>query len=93
MPVTRITEFKAAERKAGDLHDFLLGLVPYISGSAGCHSVEVLKKGSDTSSFLVLERWDSAESHMASVSGFPREDMEAIMPLLAQPPKGDYYTA
>ena len=93
MPVTRITEFRAAERKAGELHDFLKDLVPYISSSAGCRSVEVLKKGTDTSCFLVLEKWDSAESHVASVSNFPKENMAAIAPLLASPPKGDYYTA
>lgn len=91
MMVTRINEFQAAEGKAEELFSFLKSLVPYISSSEGCTLCEVLRNRENPESFMVIEKWDSVESHKRSLENFPQEEMEAAMPLFGAPPKGGYY--
>lgn len=91
MKIVRINEFKAAEGAALELHQFLLSLVPYITGCDGCISCDVLKHSADESVFVVIEKWQSIEDHQKSIAGFPKDEMQAAMGLFGAPPKGDYY--
>ncbi|MFC3152281.1 putative quinol monooxygenase [Litoribrevibacter euphylliae] len=91
MSITRINEFQAADGKAADLFTFLKSLKTYISSSPGCESCEVLQSNDNDSLFVVIEVWDSADSHKASLDNYPQEDMAAAMPLIGAPPKGGFY--
>ncbi|MCE9684808.1 antibiotic biosynthesis monooxygenase [Shewanella sp. AS16] len=91
MTITRINEFVAAEGKAEELFAFLKSLIPHISSSEGCELCEVLQSADDKNRFVVLEKWLSVESHTQSVANFPKEQMQAAMPLFGAPPKGCFY--
>lgn len=93
MTVVRVNEFTAAAGKAQQLAEFLQGLVPYISGAKGCQSCELLIDPSRAEHFLIIESWDCVESHQLAITNYPQEDMQAAMPLFAEPPKGNYYQA
>lgn len=90
--ITRINQFQAAEDKADELHTFLTSLLPYISGSDGCISCEVLRNTEEKGTFAVIERWESKEAHQQSIAQFPQEEMQAAMPLFGGPPSGAYYS-
>ncbi|MBW8185037.1 putative quinol monooxygenase [Shewanella nanhaiensis] len=89
--IVRVGEFQAAPGQAEALYQFLLSLAPYIQGSKGCLSYQVLRKEGEVNEFAVIERWDSVESHQRSVKGFPPEQMQTAMPLFGAAPKGTYY--
>ncbi|TDF42241.1 antibiotic biosynthesis monooxygenase [Alteromonadaceae bacterium M269] len=91
MSLTRINEFEAAEGKADELFDFLKSLVPYISSSSGCLLIEVLRSQDNQSKFAVIEKWESEEAHQQCLANYPKEDMQAAMPLFGGPPKGGFY--
>jgi heme oxygenase (mycobilin-producing) len=91
MSITRINEFQAAAGESENLFIFLKSLIPYISGSEGCISCEVLRNASASDSFVVIEKWDSIESHQKSVALVPKEKFQEAMKLFGAPPKGNYY--
>lgn len=93
MSIIRINEFQAADGKADELFTFLKSLVPYISSSEGCASCEVLRGQEATDSFVVIEKWESIDAHKLSIDNFPKEEMQAAMPLFGAPPKGGFYHA
>ena len=90
--ITRINHFQSAEGKADELHAFLKSLAPYISASKGCLSFKILRSTTSNASFVVIEDWTDAASHQMSLVNFPKEKMQASMPLFGAPPSGDYYT-
>lgn len=93
MSITRLNEFQAAEGKADELFVFLKSLIPYISSSEGCSSCEVLRGQESTDTFIVIEKWESIEAHKLSIENYPKEEMQAAMPLFGAPPKGSFYRA
>ncbi|MCL4831666.1 MAG: antibiotic biosynthesis monooxygenase [Caldilineaceae bacterium] len=92
MSVVRLGEMQAAEGKTDELGDFLLSIVPIITGSEGCVSCQLLHNQDDPTKFVMIEVWESAEFHQASVKNIPPEKLTAIRPLLGGPPSGSYYT-
>ncbi|RTR27683.1 putative quinol monooxygenase [Shewanella atlantica] len=91
--IVRIGEFQAAEGQGDALHQFLISLTAYITGSKGCISYEVLSRQDEPMQFAVIERWVSIEDHRASVEHFPQDEMQAAMSLFAAAPTGRYYQA
>ena len=91
MSITRINEFHASSGRAQALFEFLISIKNFISTSAGCEYCEVLQKNDDESTFVVIERWDSKDSHKKSLESYPQEKMADAMPLLGAPPKGGFY--
>jgi quinol monooxygenase YgiN len=91
--ITRINQFESAKERSEELYFFLKSLGPYISGSKGCASFEVLRSTSSASSFVVLEKWADIDCHKLSLENFPKDKMQAAMPLFGAAPKGDYYAA
>ncbi|MGH1486429.1 MAG: putative quinol monooxygenase [Cellvibrionaceae bacterium] len=92
MTITRVNHFEAANENGDELYAFLNSLIPYISNSEGCLSVQVLRDSNAKNKFIVLEEWESIETHQLSIANFPKEEMEKAMPLFAGPPQGSYYS-
>ena len=74
------------------LGDFLMSILPTIKSSPGCESVALYQSHDDPTKFIVIEEWDSIESHQASVKNIPPEMLVEIRPLLAFAPSGSYYS-
>ena len=91
MSVSRIGEVQAREGLVDELKEFLLSIMPGIKSSEGCDSVQLYQSQEDPSRFMMIEVWDSVESHQASVKNIPSEKLGEIQPLLASSPSGSYY--
>jgi quinol monooxygenase YgiN len=91
MSISRIGEVQAKEGLTEALRDFLVSILPMIKSSAGCETVQLYQNQDDPSKFIMVEVWDSIESHQASVKNIPPEKLGEIRPLLAGSPSGSYY--
>ena len=91
MSISRIGKVQAKPKLTGDLRDFLISVMPIIKSSEGCESVQLYQSQEDATKFIVIEVWDSVESHQASVKNIPPEKLVEIRPLLAASPSGGYY--
>jgi quinol monooxygenase YgiN len=91
MSISRIGEVQAREGKTEELRDFLVSIMPGIKASEGCESVRLYQDAENPSKFLMIEVWDSVESHQASVQSIPQEKLGEIRPLLATSPSGRYF--
>jgi quinol monooxygenase YgiN len=91
MSVTRIGEVRAKEGKVEELRDFLTSIIPMILSSEGSVSCELYQSQDDASKFVMIEVWDSVESHKASVKNIPPEKIGEIGPLLGDQPTGSYF--
>jgi quinol monooxygenase YgiN len=91
MSVVRIGETQAKPELTKTLRDFLVSIMPMIKSSAGCEAVQLYQNQDDPSKFIMVEVWDSIESHQASVKNIPPEKLGEIRPLLAGSPSGSYY--
>jgi quinol monooxygenase YgiN len=91
MSVLRIGEVQAKQELTEDLREFLLSIIPLIKSSVGCESVQLFQSQPDPSKFMMIETWDSVESHQASVKNIPPEKLGEIRPLLATSPSGSYF--
>lgn len=93
MSVTRINKFEAKEGMATNLHEFLRSIVLRIEQSHDCRSCQILQNQESRNEFVVIDVWDSVPSHQASAKNIPSEKIGVVMPMLANPPSGSYYTA
>ena len=91
MSLTRIGEVRAKPESTEALRDFLISILPMIRSSRGCESVTLYQCQDDPAGFIIIEIWDSLESHQASVKHIPPEKLAEIRPLLATAPSGNYY--
>jgi quinol monooxygenase YgiN len=91
MSVSRIGEVQAKPELVEELREFLLSILPGIKSSDGCESVRLYQSEEDPSRFLIIEIWDSVESHQASVRNIPPEKLGEIRPMLATSPSGSYF--
>jgi len=91
MTVTRMGKVQAKPELTETLRDFLISIMPMIKSSEGCESVQLFQSQDDATKFLMLEVWDSVESHQASVKIIPPEKLAEIRPLLASAASGGYY--
>lgn len=91
MSIYRIGETQAKPESIQKLRDFLLSIMPGIKGSPGCESVQLYQNPGDPTKFIMIEVWDSVESHRASVKDIPAELIAQIRPMLASAPRGEYF--
>ena len=91
MSIYRIGEMQAKEGLTEELREFLSSIMPGIHSSAGCESVQLYQSQDDPSKFMMIEIWDSLESHQASVRNISPETLGEIRPLLATSPSGSYF--
>jgi quinol monooxygenase YgiN len=91
MSISRIGEVQAKPELVTELREFLLSIIPGIQASEGCESVQLYQREDDPSRFLMIEVWDTVESHQESVKNIPPEKLGEIRPLLATSPSGSYF--
>ena len=91
MSIYRIGEVQAKEGLTGELREFMISIMPGIKSSEGCESVQLYQSEADPSKFMMIEVWDSVDSHQASVKNIPPEKLGEIRHLLAASPSGTYY--
>ncbi len=91
MSIYRIGETQAKPEAVEELRKFLLSIMAGIRSSPGCESVQLYQSPDDQTKFLMIEIWDSKESHQTSVKEIPPEMIAKIRPLLASTPKGEYF--
>ena len=91
MSIARIGETQAKPESVDELRDFLISIMPGIKSSEGCESVQLFQSADEPSKFMIVEVWDSVESHQASVRNIPAEKLDEIRPLLAASPSGSYF--
>lgn len=84
-------ETQAKPEAVEELREFLLSIMPGIKSSPGCESVQLYQSPDDRTKFMMIETWDSKESHQASVMEIPAEMIAKIRPMLASTPKGEYF--
>ena len=92
MPIHRIGEFKARAGQEAALRGFFEDTVlPFIRASAGNLSCKLLQDCAQPQRFVVMESWESADAHRASLTNAPPEAFAAIRPMLDGAPAGAYY--
>jgi len=91
MSITRINEFHAKEGKDDDVREFLVSIIPIIESSAGCQSCQLLQCLDDPTRRVVVEIWESVETHQTAVKSIPLDNFAEIMKMLAETPKGAYF--
>ncbi|BCP52540.1 hypothetical protein K32_11570 [Kaistia sp. 32K] len=91
MSVARIGEFRAADGDGDALAAFLGSIRMIILGSEGAISCEVFRDRADSARFFVIEHWQTAEAHQASVKNIPPDMFRTAMALFAETPKGSYF--
>lgn len=91
MSIARIGETQARPESIEALREFLRSIMPLIRSAQGCKSVQLFQSHDDPAKFLMVEVWDSVESHQASVKKIPTEKLEQIGSLLAVSPSGSYF--
>jgi len=91
MTITRINEFQAKEGQEEALKDHLVSFQTMIESSEGNVSCQMLQQDDEPAHFVVIEVWDSVDTHQASTQNIPPEAIEKAMQMLAGPAKGSYY--
>jgi quinol monooxygenase YgiN len=91
LSTTRISEFRSKQEAIEDLREFLISIMPMIKSSDGCESVQLQQSQEDSAKFMMIEVWDSIESHQASVKNIPPQKLAEIQSILASTPRGGYY--
>lgn len=91
MSVLRITEFYAMPKKLNQLRVEFSEISQKILNSPGCRSCEVLTSTEGQEKVVVIEEWDSIESHQAAAKSIDPRDFQKILGFLKGQPKGKYY--
>ena len=91
MSISRIGEMQARPELTDELRDFLISILQLIKSTEGCEAVQIHQSKDDPTKFMMIEVWDSVESHQASVRKIPPEKLGEIRPLLASSPSGSYF--
>lgn len=91
MSIYRIGSFQAKAELLQEMQDFLHSIMAMIKASTGCEAVQLFQSQDNPTMFIMIEVWDSVESHRASVKRIPSEKLMQIQPLLATAPSGNYY--
>ena len=91
MSIVRINEFQAQEGQGDALRDLIGSFVPFIEGSEGCISCQLLQHIEEPTRIVVVETWESTEAHQASLKNIPPGVFEQARTLLAAPPTGGYF--
>jgi quinol monooxygenase YgiN len=90
--VTRIGKMKARPGQVDALRAFLESkVVPALEAATGCQSVQLLQSRIEPERFVIIEVWDTIEAHQASVKDISSRDIDAVMQLLVEAPRGEYY--
>jgi quinol monooxygenase YgiN len=92
MAISRINDFYAATGQEQALRAFLESVLATIKGAAGCQEVALLVDQENAAHLVILERWDSVAAHQEAARLIPQSKLAEVAPLLAEPPRGRYYS-
>ena len=92
MSITRINRFQAKQGMVEELHAFLQSIISMVLQAPGCESCKLLRNQEDAHELVIIEEWASVAAHQAAAKNIPPEKIAAVMPMLANPPSGAYYT-
>ena len=92
MSVTRINYFTAKDGTTEQVYSLLQTATSMIKTAPGYLSVRLLHSQENPNDMVIIEEWDSVEAHQAAAGNIPPEMLGRIIPLLAVPPKGTYYS-
>lgn len=92
MSITRINEFHAADGSSAALKEFLGSIIAQIEDAPACRGCELLVDPADPALLAIIETWDDVAGHQAAAGRIPREQYAAFQALIAEPPRGRYYS-
>lgn len=93
MTITRIGEMRAKTGQEIELRAFIETVVlPALKAADGLQACHLLQNQADPSRFIIIELWNSIESHQASAGAIDPRQIENAMKLLASPPRGAYFS-
>jgi len=92
LSIARINEFRAREGRSTALLDLIRSFLPLIIASEGCLSCQLLLSEKDPQRIVVVELWESVESHKASLKKIPQGAMIQALMLIEGPPTGEYFS-
>jgi quinol monooxygenase YgiN len=91
--ITRIGEMKARIGQEQALRYFFETVImPALDQSAGMQSYHLLQNQVEPTRFIFIEIWDSLEAHQSSVPNIDPRQIESILTLLSDMPRGEYYS-
>ena len=93
MPITRVNHFTAKPDSSELLAEFLSDVITVVSAAQGCLSCQLLRNQIHSQQFVILETWDSVDSHQKAAGMIPKERIMSVMAFLAEPPHGEYLSA
>lgn len=91
MAIARIGEVRARTGSEDALRERLVELIAEIASLPGCSSCELLAAREEPARFMIIERWDSLETHSGAVMRIPKEEIAAFMRLVEGPLVGAYW--
>jgi quinol monooxygenase YgiN len=92
MAVTRINKFEARPGMEKDLQAFLSSIISLVLQAQGCQFCQLLRAQDNPAELVIIEVWDSVDAHQIAGKSIPPEKIAQVMPMLANPPLGTYYT-
>jgi quinol monooxygenase YgiN len=93
MAITRINHFEAKAGSEQVLYEFLQSVISIVKECSGCLGCQLLSSIENTANFVIVEQWDTVESHKQAASVIPPEKLQDAFALFAKPPSGTYYTS
>ena len=91
MSITRINYFEAKVGAEQQLYEFLQSVIAVIKECSGCLGCQLLRNTESAGSIVIIEQWDSVESHQKAANEIPKEKLKEAFALFAKPPSGTYY--
>lgn len=91
MAITRINHFEAKVGSEQALYEFLQSVISVVKECSGCFGCQLLRSIENPSSLVIVEQWDSVESHKQAANAIPPEKLKDAFALFAKPPAGVYY--
>lgn len=92
MSITRINQFEAKAGSEEKLYAFLRSVISVVAACPGCISCRLLRSTENSAGLVIIEEWDSIESHKDAARAIPREKLAEASALVAKPPSGMYYS-
>jgi quinol monooxygenase YgiN len=91
MAVTRINHFEAKIGSERALYEFLQSVISIIKDCSGCLGCQLLRSIENSANLVIVENWDTVESHKQAANAIPPEKLKDAFALFAKPPVGVYY--
>lgn len=92
MTITRINHFEAKAGSEQALYEFLQSVISIVKVCSGCLDCQLLRSIDNPANLVIIEQWDSIDSHQKAASEIPPAKLKDAFALFANPPSGMYYS-